>query len=68
MGGLATMWRGTAFNCPGFGNKIVLSHPRFKSEGTVGQCNNGMIIGHSHNRTFDGLIFTYTSQLTICHC
>ena len=66
VGGFATVWRGTAFNCLRQGNEILLSHSRFsQSGGAVGECNNGMIIARSHNRTFDGFNSTYTSQLTI---
>ena len=66
VGGTFTVWEGTSFNCLGHGDEIILSHSRFsQSGGAVGQCNNGMIIGRSRNRTFDGLNFTYTSQLII---
>ena len=67
--GFGTVWRGTAFStCPaGQGDEIYLRHSQFKSEGlgVVGQCDNGMITGRSHNRTFDGLNTTFTSQLII---
>ena len=59
----STVWSGTAFDCPGQSNDIVLQHSRFESE--VGRCNNGMIIGCSHNRPFDGPNSTFTSQLII---
>ena len=60
----STVWSGTAFNCPGQGNEILLRHTLFES-GVLGQCNNGMISGRSHNRTFDGVNSKYTSQLII---
>ena len=61
----STVWSGTAFNCSGQArNEILLRHTQFES-GVVGQCNNGMIIGHSHYRTFDGPNSTFTSQLII---
>ena len=64
--GFSTVWRGTDFDCSGHGNEILLRHSLFdRSGGAVGVCNNGMIIGRSHNRTFDGLNSTYTSQLII---
>ena len=63
VGGFSTVWKGTAFDCPGAGNEILLRHSRFNQSG--GRCNNGMIIGRSRNETFDGLNSTYTSQLTI---
>ena len=66
VGGLSTIWRGTAFNCPGQGSEIVLHHSQFdQSGGAVGECNNGLIVGRSHSRTFDGLNSTFTSQLII---
>ena len=61
----STVWSGTAFDCPGQGNEILLHHSQFESGRAVGECNNGMIIGRFHNRTFDGLNSKYTSQLTI---
>ena len=64
MGGFSTKWKGTAFDCPGHGNEIDLRHSQF-GPGTAFECNNGVIIGRSHNRTFDGLNSTFTSQLII---
>ena len=62
----STAWSGTAFDCPGQAhNEILLRHSQFESGRAVGECNNGMIIGRFHNRTFDGLNSKYTSQLTI---
>jgi hypothetical protein len=64
VGGFSTVWKGTAFNCPGRGNEIELSHARFDSPG--GECNGGNIIGRGRNRTFDGSTDSqFTSQLTI---
>ena len=60
----STVWSGTAFDCPGQGDEILLRHTQFES-GVEGQCTNGMIIGHSHNRTFDGPNSKFTSQLII---
>ena len=64
VGGFSTDWNGTAFDCPGHGNEIFLRHSQF-GPGTASVCNNGMIIGRSHNRTFDGPNSIYTSQLII---
>ena len=64
VGGFATIWRGTAFDCPGHGDEIDLHHSRFES-GIAFECPKGMIIGRSHNRTYDGLNYTFTSQLII---
>ena len=67
VGGGITEWSGTAFDCLEHGNEILLRHIHFESErATVtGECNNGTIIGHNLNRTFDGLNSTFTSQLII---
>jgi hypothetical protein len=67
MGGFSTVWRGTAFDCPGRLNEIELRHTRFNETGlATGECNNGNIIGRGRNRTFDGHTDSkFTSQLTI---
>ena len=65
-GGVATLWKGTAFDCLGQGNEILLRHSQFESGGATGTCNNGMIIGRNLNRTFDGPNHSiFTSQLII---
>ena len=67
VGGFSTTWKGTAFDCPGRGNEILLRHSQFSESGlAMGECNGGIIIGRGHNRTFDGLTDSkFTSQLTI---
>ena len=69
MGGANTIWRGTVLDhvCRSgrYYNEIVLRHSQFESGRAIGVCNNGTISGHNLNRTFDGLNFIYTSQLTI---
>ena len=67
VGGFSTIWRGTAFDCPGVGNEILLRHSRFSKSGLpMGDCNGGNIIGHDRNRTFDGQTDSkFTSELTI---
>ena len=54
----ATVWRGTAFDCPI--GEIALLHNRF-AEGTFGVCNDGDIVAKSFS--VDGN--NYTSQLNI---
>ncbi len=57
-----TLWKGTAFDC----NEIVLRHTHFESGMEEGECNDGMIMGRSINRTFDGPTDSkFTSQLVI---
>lgn len=49
-GGVATVWRGTAFQCVNAANRISLPHFDFAS--TRGQCNSGEIMAfgvHSAN-------------------
>ena len=67
VGGFSTIWRGTAFDCLGRGNEILLRHSQFSESGLeMGECNGGIIIGRGRNRTFDGLADSkFTSQLTI---
>ena len=66
MGGVVTIWRGSAFDCPASNNRIVLRHAQFES-GTSGSgvCNDGRIIGHSINTTSDSDGIKYISQLII---
>ena len=49
VGGIATVWRGTAFDCPETtNNEIILRHSRFSvAEGTFGSCSGGIIRGRS---------------------
>ena len=59
VGGVATVWSGSAFDCQTGG--IVLRHIDFGSSGTSGSCNNGAIVGQSVEVVDD----CYTSQLVI---
>ena len=54
----ATVWRGTAFNCPVTGNGIILF---YNSEVIERDCNNGAMIG----RTIRAENNTFISQLTV---
>ena len=65
VGGFATVWRGTAFDCLGLGNEILLRHSQFELGRATGVCNSGMITGRNLNRTFDGPNSTFISQLKI---
>ena len=62
VGGVTTVWRGTAFDCEGDGDRITLRHSQFDEGRATGVCNNGIIIGHNHNKTSDG---RFISQLII---
>ena len=61
VGGGSTLWDGTAFDCIGNGNSILLRHDRFSSGGVDGQCNNGAITGQSIGVENE----CYTSQLNV---
>lgn len=61
MGGTATLWRGTAFDCPLVGSEITLRHSQFASNQAFRACNNGDIIGSSIG-VENGC---YTSQLNV---
>ena len=56
----ATVWRGSAFNCPALGNEITFFPNRFDIE-TMLICNSGAIVG----RTISAENDIYTSQLTV---
>ena len=54
----ATVWRGSAFNCPATGNEILFLHSSSDTEAT---CNDGAISGRII-RAENG---AYVSQLTV---
>jgi TctA family transporter len=61
-GGVATVWRGSIFNCPTSGNQILFRHNIFKNEDEVSRiCNNGDIIAYSSEVTNN----SYSSQLNV---
>ena len=43
----STVWKGTAFNCPGSGNEIALRHSLFSTSGASGTCTNEAITAES---------------------
>ena len=57
-GAIATVWRGSFFDCPS--NSIVLRHRLFQS-GINGTCSNGAIVA----RSIEALNNSYTSQLSV---
>ena len=61
MGGTATLWTGSAFNCPQDGSEITLRHRLFASNQALGICNNGDITGHGIRVDND----CFTSQLSV---
>ena len=62
VGGGFTVWRGSAFSgCSNNVNHIQLRHTQFERGTAVGECNDGMVVGHGVKRV--GL--NYTSQLVI---
>ena len=57
-GGVATVWRGSIFNCRG--NQIVLRHHNFVHEAS-GTCNDGDIVAYSSEVTKN----SYSSLLNV---
>ena len=57
----ATIWRGSALNCPSSLNKIQLYHSQFASGTAAGSCNSGNIVA----RSLDTVGGQYRSQLNI---
>ena len=64
VGGGATIWKGSIFDCTGNCYSIILRHSQFEN-GTSGVCNNGRIIGRSINTTSDSDGIKFISQLII---
>ena len=58
MGGVITVWSGTAFNCPDR-NEITLRHNQF--ENAMGDCNDGAVVGYSVESTDN----CFTSRLDV---
>ena len=62
MGGLATIWIGSALDCPSANDEIVSLHSRFLYNESVDHyCNNGAIVARSLSVEGNN----YTSQLTV---
>ena len=57
----STVWRGTAFNCPGSSNVISLRHSLFSTTGASGTCTNGAITAESVGAVDN----CFTSRLTL---
>ena len=60
MGGLSTIWHGTAFNCSDIGNEIALLHINFGMSITM-SCSNGALIGEGVESNSND----YLSQLSV---
>ena len=43
----SSLWRGTAFNCPGLSNVISLGHSLFSTSGASGTCTGGALTAES---------------------
>ena len=70
MGGVATVWKGNAFDCDSANNEIILLHRRFNSSNdnaSTVSCNNGTIVGQSlrveDNYYTSQIIVTFSSEL-----
>jgi hypothetical protein len=63
MGGIATVWQGTAFQCANAGDGIVLRHSAFGgSYNLIGTCNNGAIVAQAIGVVSNN---SYISQLNV---
>ena len=59
--GIATVWRGSAFNCPSTSNAVVLHHSQYTSGNSSGECN-----GHDiHGQSVSAANSTYVSILNV---
>ena len=59
---MATVWRGSIFNCPNHGNEIILRHNNFENEVNIGTCNDRKVVAYSSEVTNDSI---YSSQLNV---
>ena len=57
----SSVWRGSAFDCPGVSNVILLGHSLFSTSGVSGTCTNGAITAESVNVVDN----CYTSRLMV---
>ena len=60
MGGLSTIWQGTAFNCSNIGNTILLAHSLYGMNITT-SCSNNAVVGEGIGNNSND----YTSQLSV---
>ena len=60
MGGLTTIWQGTAFNCSDIGNVIYLLHSQYGMSITE-SCSNGALVSEG----IGNIGTDYTSQLSV---
>lgn len=58
--GIATVWKGSIFNCSTSGNEIILRHSKFE-DGINGTCNHETVVAYSTEVTN----ISYTSQLSV---
>ena len=63
IGGEATTWGGSAFDCQGNQNEIILLHNSYSGQGALGECNGGTISGWSVG--VDEKMSYFTSQLNV---
>ena len=61
-GGVATVWRGSIFNCPDHGNEIILRHSNFENEDNTGTCNDRKVVAYSSEVISNSM---YSSQLNV---
>lgn len=62
--GIATIWKGSAMDCPENSNSITLLHSQFANGMASGYCNNGAMVGQGVPPRGDS-INVFTSQLRV---
>ncbi len=65
VGGIVTVWSGTAFDCPASNNRIALLHSHSFSGGEAGDCTSGAIRAASISVDTSGAEPCYTSELSV---
>ncbi|XP_064397731.1 uncharacterized protein LOC135344450 [Halichondria panicea] len=63
VGGVITVWSGTAFDCPA--NNVILVHSQYSGGTAVGTCTSGAIIGNGTSVDTSGAEPCYTSELSV---
>ena len=65
VGGGITVWSGTAFDCPGINNAMVLAHLLYSGGTATGTCTSGAISGNGTSVDTSGAEPCYTSELSV---
>ena len=63
VGGIITVWSGTAFDCPA--NNVILVNGQYSGGTAIGTCTSGAIIGNGTSVDTSGAEPCYTSELSV---